>query len=259
MKGIFRTAASLSAAFAAAVIVSINACAATIFFEDSADLYTDAEEKQLIKEQQELCDYTGWNIAFITTDIDFPEDGYQAAEYAESRYKEIYGSYSASGILYLVDTGYRHFAIGGEPDTEYFNDSRVRKMIDRCNEKYYGWDDMGNAETYFACVREFYDKGPFKGEKAGTAVIAGIISGLVAAAIGVCCVLARYKRRKRGSTASYIKPGGVNMYESYDNFLREDVSRVRIESSSGGGGGGGGGHGSSGGHSMGGGGSGGHR
>lgn len=259
MKGFFRTAASLSAAFAAAVIVSINACAATIFFEDSADLYTDAEEKQLIKEQQELCDYTGWNIAFITTDIDFPEDGYQAVEYAESRYKEIYGSYSASGILYLVDTGYRHFAIGGEPDTEYFNDSRVRKMIDRCNEKYYDWDDMGNAETYFACVREFYDKGPFKGEKAGTAVIAGIISGLVAAAIGVCCVLARYKRRKRGSTASYIKPGGVNMYESYDNFLREDVSRVRIESSSGGGGGGGGGHGSSGGHSMGGGGSGGHR
>lgn len=256
MRRFFRAAASICAALAAAVIVSINACAATIFFEDGADLYTDAEEKQLIKEQQELCDYTGWNIAVITTDIDFPEDGYQAVEYAESRYKEIYGSCSADGILYLVDTGYRHFAIGGEPDTEYFNDSRVRKMIDRCNEKYYGWDDMGNARTYFACVREFYDKGPFKNDMIAEALPVGAVSGLVAAIIGVVCVLSRYKWKHRKSPASYIKPGGVNMYESHDIFLRENVTRTRIESSSGGGGGG---HGSSGGHSMGGGGSGGHR
>lgn len=142
-----------------------NGIEPSVFFEDGADLYTAEQEKQLIEEQQKLCGYTGWNIAVITTDIDFPADGHEAVEYAESRYKEIYGSYSADGILYLIDTGYRQFSISGEPDLYYFNDSRVHKMIERCNEKYYDWDDMGNVETYFDCIREFYDDGPFNNDK----------------------------------------------------------------------------------------------
>lgn len=256
MRKLFKMFCSLAAAAAASFCLCINSFAATIFFEDNANLYTDEQEKKLMQEQQELCDYTGWNIAVITTDIDFPFDGDAAIDYAEGRYKEIYGSYNASGILYLIDTGYRHFAIGGEPDVHYFNDARVKKMIDRCNEKYYAYDDMGNVETYFDCVREYYNKGYFTKDKASVGIIAGVISGFVAAAIGVAVVISRYKFRSKSSASQYVRSGGVDMYVKYDNFIRESVTRTKISSDSGGGGGG---HGSSGGHSMGGGGSGGHR
>lgn len=263
MKKIFRTALSLAAAAAASLCLCISSFAASIYFEDNAELYTDEQEKILMQEQQELCDYTGWNIAVITTDIDFPEDGYEAIEYAESRYKEIYGSYSASGILYLIDTGYRQFSIGGDPDVNYFNDARVRNMIERCNEKYYDYDDMGNVETYFECVREVYDKGGFKEEEkaasAKTGLAAGAVGGLAAAGIGIGIVISRYKFHSKTSATNYVRQGGVDMYRNNDIYLRETVTKTRIERDSGGSGGGGGGHGSSGGHSMGGGGSGGHR
>ena len=257
MKRLLKTAISLAAAAAASLCLCINSFAASIYFEDNANLYTDDQEQTLMQEQQELCDYTGWNIAVITTDIDFPTDGSKAIDYAESRYKEIYGSYSASGILYLIDTGYRQFSIGGDPDVNYFNDARVQDMINRCNEKYYAYDDVGNVETFFECVREVYDKGYFTGDKSsssmGIAVLAGLIGGVVAAAIGVGVVISRYKFHSQTSTANYIRNDGVDMYRKNDIYLRETVTRTKIESSSGGS------HGSSGGHSMGGGGSGGHR
>lgn len=254
MRKLFRTAVSLAAAMIASLLLCISSFAASIYFEDNADLYTDEQEQQLMKEQQELCDYTGWNIAVITTDIDFPTDGYEAIEYAERRYKEIYGSYDASGILYLIDTGYRQFAIGGEPDRYYFNNARVRDMYERCREKYYAYDDMGNVETYFECVREYYDKGYFSKDNKTVSLIAGLIAGAVAAAIGIGVVAARYKFHSKTSASKYVRQGSVNMYVKNDLYLRETVTRTKIERSSGGGG-----HGSSGGHSMGGGGGGGHR
>lgn len=248
MKKLFRTVISLAAALAAALCLCINSFAAKIWFEDNADLYTDEQEQKLMQEQQELCDYTGWNIAVITTDIDFPTDGYEAIEYAESRYKELYGSFDASGVLYLIDSKYLHFTICGEPDRKYFNDSRVNSMFERCKKKYIDYDDMGNVETYFQCVREYYDKGDFKGENSGIALGAGLIAGVVAAAIGVGVVISRYKFHSTTSATNYVRRDSINFYRKNDLFLRETVTRTKIESSSGGG------HGSSGGHSAGGGG-----
>ena len=115
MKKLFRTALSLAAALTAMLCLCINSFAASIYFEDNADLYTDEQEQTLMQEQQELCDYTGWNIAVITTDIGFSSDGYDAIEYAEQRYKELYGSFHVSGILYLMDSKYLHFTICGNP------------------------------------------------------------------------------------------------------------------------------------------------
>lgn len=271
MSNLIKYAVSLTAALLACLCLGINSFAAKIYFEDNAGLYSDEQEKELMNEQQELCDYTGWNIAVITTDTDFPEDGYDAIEYAESRYKALFGSYDADGILFLIDLGYRHFAIGGEPDLYYFNDYRVNKMLDRCEEKYYDYDDMGNVREYFSCVKEFYDEGPFtNGDNYSSEVsyynensvplsellliICG--SGLLAAGIGVAIVLSRYKFHPTTNAACYIRSGGVDMYESSDIFIRETVTKTRNESSNSSGGSH---HGSSGGHSMGGGGRGGHR
>lgn len=249
MKRLFRTALSLAAALTAMLFLCINSFAASIYFEDNANLYTDEQEKKLMQEQQELCDYTGWNIAVITTDIGFSSDGYDAIEYAEQRYKELYGSFDVSGILYLMDSKYLHFTICGEPDQKYFNDARVSEMFERCKEKYVDFDDMGNAETFFVCVREFYDKGDFSGDNTFIIVIAGIIAGAVAAAIGVGVVISRYKFHSTTSATNYVRRENINMYRKNDIYLRETVTRTKIESNSGGGG-----HGSSGGHSAGGGG-----
>lgn len=274
MSNLIKYAVSLTVAVVSCLFLGINCFAAKIVFEDNADLYTDEQEQQLMSEQQELCDYTGWNIAVITTNIDFPTDGYDAVEYAESRYKELFGSYEADGILYLIDLGYRHFAIGGEPDLYYFNDYRVNKMLDRCEDKYYDYDDMGNVREYFNCVRKYYDDGAFTnsgsypvsdGNYSGSAnyplsevLMMSCVAGLIAAGIGVAVVLTRYKFHSKTNAACYIRSGGVDMYESSDIFIRESVTKTKNESGSGGGGGGSH-HGSSGGHSMGGGGRGGHR
>ncbi len=271
MKSLLKITVSLTAALLACLCLGINSFAAEIYFEDNAGLYSDEQEKELMTEQQELCNYTGWNIAVITTDIDFPEDGYDAIEYAEARYKALFGSYDADGILFLIDLGYRHFAIGGETDVYYFNDPRVNKMLDRCEKKYYDYDDMGNIREYFSCVREFYDAGPFTNEDNYSSensyynensvplselllIICG--SGLITAGIGVAVVLTRYKFHAKTNAACYIRSGGVDMYESSDVFIRETVTRTKNANSSSGGGSH---HGSSGGHSMGGGGRGGHR
>lgn len=250
MKKLFRTAFSLAAALTAMLCLCINSFAASIYFEDNANLYTDEQEQELMREQQELCDYTGWNIAVITTDIGFSSDGYDAIEYAERRYKEIYGSLDVSGILYLMDSKYLHFTICGEPDQKYFNDARVSEMFERCKEKYVDFDDMGNAETFFVCVREFYDKGDFSGDNTFIIVVAGIIAGAVAAAIGVGIVISRYKFHSTTSATNYVRRENINMYRKNDIYLRETVTRTKIESSNSSGGG----HGSSGGHSAGGGG-----
>lgn len=249
MKRLFRTALSFAVALTAMLCLFINSFAASIYFEDNANLYTDEQEQELMQEQQELCDYTGWNIAVITTDIGFSSDGYDAIEYAEQRYKELYGSFDVSGILYLMDSKYLHFTICGEPDQKYFNDARVSEMFERCKEKYVDFDDMGNAETFFVCVREFYDKGDFSGDNTFIIVIAGIIAGAVAAAIGVGVVISRYKFHSTTSATNYVRRENINMYRKNDIYLRETVTRTKIESNSGGGG-----HGSSGGHSAGGGG-----
>lgn len=261
MKKLLKAALSAAAALAAAVCLSLNAFAyesGSVGIDDQANLYTEEEKAMLEARQQEVADLTGWNIAVVTTNVGFGEDGYNAIEYAEAYYDDTFG-YSSSGLLYLIDIDYRHICISGEADYQYFNDKRVNAMIDDCNDKYMDFDDVGNLMTFYDYVEGNYKLGPFSNGKVYGGKIfsmsAALAVGIIAAGIGVLVVRSRYKFHPQPSTNQYLDGNTVNFYRRQDMFVREFTTRTNISSSSGGHGG----HGSSGGHSHGGGGRGGRR
>lgn len=242
---------------------SAAAVSGQVIFDDGAGIYTDAQITELKAIQTELAQYTGWNIAVVTTDVGFGTDGYNAVEYAEQYYDDAFG-YSSDGILYLIDLDYRHFCTAGSTDYDYFNDYRIEQMSDACEECYFDYDDMGNVKTFYNYVRKYYDAGPFaeagleiSNQQLVEIVFSGLICGLIAAAIGVAIVFGRYKFHSVPSTNNYLEGSSIYFYNRQDRFIREFTTRTRINSNSGGHGGGG--HGSSGGHSHGGGGHGGRR
>lgn len=264
MKKLLKAALSAAAALTAAVCLSMNAFAyesGSVGIDDQANLYTEEEEAMLEARQQEVADLTGWNIAVVTTDVGFGEDGYNAIEYAEDYYDETFG-YSSSGLLYLIDIDYRHICISGQADYEYFNDARAQTMFKKCNEKYMDYDDVGNLMTFYEYVEETYKLGPYSNGKVyGKKMFslpAALIVGIISAVIGVLVVRGRYKFHPQPSTNQYLDGNKVNFYRRQDMFVREFTTRTNISSNSSGGGSHGG-HGSGGGHSHGGAGGGGRR
>lgn len=265
----------LAAAVISAAAAGFPVSAAESIIDDRAGLYSSYELEELEEKQQAVSDLTGWNIAVVTTDTGFGTDGSRAMRYAENYYDECFGSDSSS-VVYLIDLDYRHFAMDGDV-LNYFNTSRLDKMITECNKKYFDYDDVGHLETFYYYLEYYYGQGTveydsnvgakgsgfvpsmgIKEEYNLTMLLAGIITGAVAAGIGIAIVLSRYKFHHAPTANCYLNSNTINMYRRQDRFVREYTTRTRIDSDSGGSGGGGGGH-SFGGSSHGGGGSGGRR
>ena len=225
----------------------------SVGIDDQAGLYSTYEIEKLEARQQEVSDYTGWNIAVVTTDIGLGEGGSNAIAFAEDYYDKTFGA-SSTGLLYLIDIDYRHICIAGNADYYYFNDYRVNKMIDECNDRYMDYDDVGNLNAFYDNIEKYYDAGYFT-EKHFSFPVA-LIVGLIAAGIGIAIVFSRYKFHHKPSANTYLNKGTVNFYRRNDRFVREFTTRTKIESSSGGSSGS---SGSSGGGSHGGGGRGGRR
>ncbi|MDE6594629.1 MAG: TPM domain-containing protein [Oscillospiraceae bacterium] len=270
--------------FAAAVISAAAAVfpvsAAESIIDDKAGLYTQRDLEELEAKQQAVSDLTGWNIAVVTTDTGFGTDGARAMRYAENYYDDKFGS-SSSSIVYLIDLDYRHFCMDGDL-LNYFNTKRLDKMITDCEEEYFAYDDVGNLETFYYYLEYYYNQGavdydsnvgakssgfvPKDGipkdsmskEFNATIFLSGIVTGMIAAAIGIAIVLSRYKFHHAPTANCYLNSNTINIYRRQDRFVREYTTRTRIDSDSGGSSGGGGGH-SFGGSSHGGGGSGGRR
>lgn len=264
--------------FAAAIVYAAAAglpvSAAESIIEDMAGLYSESQLEELREKQQAVSDLTGWNIAVVTSGVGFGTDGATAMRYAEDYYDNTFGSDSSS-IVYLIDLDYRHFAMDGDL-LNYFNTSRLDKMITECNKKYFDYDDMGHLETFYYYLEYYYGQGtvPYDsnvGSKGKdyvpvsaddiamkyTMILSGIVAGIIAAAIGIAIVLNRYKFHHAPTANCYLNSNTINIYRRQDRFVREYTTRTRIESDSGGSSGGGG-H-SFGGSSHGGGGSGGRR
>jgi uncharacterized protein len=254
-------------ALLAILVSSVKCYASSAGIDDKAGLYTKEQLETLEARQQEVADYTGWNIAVVTTNEGFGEDGYSAINYAEYYYETTFDEFT-SGILYLIDIDYRYFFVSGEADYKYFSDARVKAMSKKCEKYYYDYDDVGNLNAFYDYVVEVYDKGPFTAsEKVMGNVLygfrgdIGFIVGAIAAVIGVAVVLSRYKFKEKVSANIYLDRSRTSFYRRNDRFVREFTTKARIDSDGGSHGGGGGEshHGSSGGHSHGGGGHGGRR
>lgn len=257
----------LAVTFFSAAFLAIPSSAAKSVIDDMAGLYSSSELAALEEKQQAVADKTGWNIAVVTTNVGFGEDGAQAMRYAEDYYDMAFGSESSS-IVYLIDLDYRHFAMDGDL-LNYFNTSRLDRLIDKCEEEYFDYDDVGNLETFYYYLEYYYDQGtvqrdPNVGAKGDgfvpadgrdthaeavniTMIFSGMVAGIIAAAIGIAIVLSRYKFHHAPTANCYLNSNTINMYRRQDRFVREYTTRTRIDSDSGGGG-----HSSGGGHSHGG-------
>lgn len=242
---------------------SVSVSAAESVIIDGAGLFDEAELSELEARQQQVADNTGWNIAVITSDAGYGEDGSVALDVCEDYYDDLFGADSSS-VVYLIDIDYRHIAMDGDV-LRFINTSRLNRILDSCEERYFDYDDRGVLETFYDHLEGFYNNGtvaidPNVGAKgdnydpsgSGFSVGIGAVIGIIAAIIGIAIVVSSYKTHHAPAANCYLDNGSVDMYIKQDRFVREFTTRTKIESSSGGGGG-------SGGRSHGGGGSGGRR
>lgn len=246
--------------------------------DDKASLYHEAQIAELEALQEQVALSTGWNIAVVTTNTGFGTGGSKAIDYAENYYYDTFGKGTA-GVLYLIDLDYRHIVVEGDAEL-YFNDNRLRAILNETEKLYKDYDDVGNLEAFYKNIEYYYSKGyytndtggkvtlypdnynyDYESEKGNLNFLIGVILGLVAAAIGIIVVYSKYKLHHVPTANNYVQNGSVNFYRRNDRFIREFTTRVRVndDSNHSGGGGGGGSHHSSGGHHSGGGGSGGRR
>ena len=245
------------------VTAAISASARSAGIDDQAGLYSAEQLASLEERQEEVADYTGWNIAVVTTNTGFGENNLDdAIDYAENYYEDTFGSLNETGILYLIDLDWRHIVLCGDVDTVYFNNSRKNTMHDDCEARYKDYDDVGNLETFYNYLVMYYDAGPYTNDPdydpnnsyyANTVEYdnngsfhfgAAVICGGIAALIAVLAVTSSYKFHHKPSANSYLDKGKINFYRRSDRFVREFTTRTKIESSSGGSGGrsSGGGH-----------------
>lgn len=255
----------------AAIALSAPAYAATAIIDDKAALLDSAELAEIEQKAQETADYTGWNIAIVTTNDGFGEDGYNAMNYAEQYYDEAFGADSSS-IVYLIDLDYRHIAMDGEL-LNYINKQRLDTILDKCEDRYFDYDDVGVFQTFLSYVEQYYTSGEVDPDEAvgpqgddfrpsdyssespiPFSVPAAVIFGLIGAVIALLSALSAHKHKKPSAT-SYLDKNTLNIYQREDRYIRQHTSVTTISSSSGGSGGGR----SSGGRSHGGGGRGGRR
>lgn len=253
-----RLFAVISAAIISVTLLAVPVSAAKSVIDDMAGLYSEKELKELNKTQQEIADLTGWNIAVVTSSVGLGEDGKNAMRFAEDYYDNTFGSDSSS-VVYLIDLDYRHFAMDGTV-LDYFNSSRLDKMIKDCEKKYFAYDDVGNLESFYYHLKKNYNAGTVSrdadiGKKGDgfvpadgisgsydvTMLIGGMFAGIIAAIIGIAIVLGRYKMHHAPTANCYLNGNNINFYNRTDRFVREYTTRTRIDTDSGGGGGGHGG------------------
>lgn len=242
---------------------------------DDADLLTSDEEAKL----QELCiekaKETELDIVIVTTDDlgykstmsyadDFYDNGMYGYEYeygsgvlfliyedADSDDGEVYISTAGLGILYIDDYDVDDILGAGWDDFldyEYYD--CLVNMLDKTEsivknfEHLKGTDQVlddwydGEYSDYIEFIYD-YDEVGRTSNFFGSLIMCGGIAAAVGG-IAILCMNSSYNIKKMSvSGANYFKKNSFKMNANYDNFIRTDVSRVRIESSSGGSSGGG--------------------
>lgn len=239
---------------------------------DDGNLLSDSEEATL----QELCiekaKETELDIIVVTTkDLgykstteyadDFYDNGRYGYEYEngsgilfliseDPSDSSVYISTAGLGILYIddydietiLDAGWNEFL-----DYNYYD--CLTNMINETQDivssftHLSGTDEIVDAwyEGEYDDYADFINDYDYEGREPNL-LSSIMISGAISAAVSGIVILimnSAYKNKMTVSGKTYFRDNSFRMHNQYDNFLRTDVSRVRIESSSSSGGGGG--------------------
>ena len=250
---------------------------AEIYLDDRLGLYGDSTE-EVRQMMQDASDKTGWNIGIVTCDYDYDPETYgessayeQAGRKAEELNDEIFGV-DENSVFFLCDVGYRYICVANEP-RKYLVGSRFDNMVNRIQDRYFAYDDVGTAKAFTDAVVSSYEAGlPSESELNGikldengyytqypqdnSAIYIAIGIGLVISLIVVGCIVYTYRKPQPLTANEYLDRNSFDMYQRKTILVSTRNYSYTVDSGGSGGHGGGGGF--SGGH-HGGGGGGGHR
>ena len=219
-----------------------------IIIEDDADLLTDEQEKELLKDMRPLSEYG--NIAFksISTNNTSTND------FARTYYHDMFGHGVSNGSLFLIDMDNREIYI--------FSDGNNYKIIN--NSKAYLMTDniykMASAGDYYGCASEAYTEmyTLLAGGKIMEPMrhISNGVLAIVISFLNTFLIVLSSSRIKKANNSEIIKNCDVAF--NANNIVGTKTGTHRVYSpvsessggSSGGGGGGGGSSGGGGGHSF---------
>ena len=198
---------------------------------DYDDSLTDSEEATVNKAIREAVDKYEMNICIVITD----DIGSKSPRfYAYDLYYVLYGI-NTFGVLLLInnDTKKDWISTSGSAIKKY-HDSDIQLMFDDITPKLQNDDFKGASLAFIDSLKNThssnYDWISAFGISFGISAIIVIIIGLL--------ITSHYKLHNTISAANYVCTNKTKMHESRDDFIRQYVTKVRIETNSGGGGGG---------------------
>ena len=194
---------------------------------DYDDSLTDSEEATVNDAIEEAASKYEMNVCIVITD---DIGGKSAMNYADDFYDDLFGI-DTDGVLLLInnDTKTDWISTSGSAIKKY-DDHDIQQMFDNITPKLKGNDYKGASLAFVDSLGNNYNWFSAIG-------ISLLISAVIA--IIICLfIVSRYKLHKSISATNYVCTNKTQMHESRDDFIREYITKVRIENDNNGGGGG---------------------
>lgn len=244
---------------------------------DDADIFSDEEIEKLQEQCIHLAEKTELDVIVLTTyDLHNLEDWEYAADYFKAGgfgYEEDLND--PSGLIFMISLDPYYRSVGmfsmGIANAYYPDEESADAVLDigfkYCDMGMYykaimnmmlkaeseikdfefanGTEDVIDAwydGEYLSSI-DFYEDYEYYSNRTAKNILALVVCFVIAMIVAGISVLIMNKKYKNVMTVhggTYFEKNSFRMNENYDNFIRTDVTRVRIESSSGGSGGGGG-------------------
>ncbi len=211
---------------------------------DDADMFTPAEEKEILQHLQQLTQETGRDLVIFT---DTSTHGMSARDYAIAFHRYCgYGfgdDYTGSVLFICMDPDDRQWTTQATGEIEHYYDYDTINKIDDMI-----FDDMkaGNYKdamlTYVDSVSYMYQNGELpkpdhRKEIAAGTTGAGIFSGIIAAIGRVFGMKSKMKNINLATDAGRYVSSDLALDYRNDRFLYRSTSRTKIPKNTGGGGG----------------------
>lgn len=196
---------------------------------DYADELTDEQEIELSDSLNEI--KSKYDIE-IVIDLVTGLEGYDVEVFAEAVYKENnYGcGDNKDGILFLLDTESRQWSIfSNAKGNKIFNESVREDLVSGIKSELADDDYYSAFKKFVQDCEDIIAKSNIKINSVFETVCC-ILVGILISAIIMLVVKSKLKSvRKQPAADTYIVPGSLAIYQSYDNFLYRNVTRTEIK------------------------------
>lgn len=127
--------------------------------EDGGDLLTDAQERDLLTQAEDLAERTDFELRIVTTD---DARGRTSRDYAEHYFESLTedGPDTAAGVCYLIDMDNRQFYMATYGQARYYlTDKRIDRILDQAYEEIEEQNYAGVFSAMLDGTEGAYDRG----------------------------------------------------------------------------------------------------